>query len=175
MNAASHVLGWWCDEGFRHQCPRGTYNHFIDMNSDAACVTCPAESTTNGTASTSLGDCYCENGFVKSNGTHWYVPLPTYNLTVPNETHPNETIVVIRQMDWGPDDARLRLHGMGPGRALPEGWTYIGDEMGWTNNSQLPRFRSTDADGNAVAPIDHDFECICAAGMEREYSYELQV
>ena len=55
--------GYWCSQGNRVPCPKGTFlsaRASIDMGD---CLPCPTHATTLGLAATSLADCQCDSGW----------------------------------------------------------------------------------------------------------------
>ena len=56
------ALAW--QAGLRTECQRGFYNPDVNMEDAGACRACPQEATTPGLAAVSIGQCYCDNGFV---------------------------------------------------------------------------------------------------------------
>ena len=60
---ASCRRGYWCTAGREIECAQGTYNPFLNANNATACLRCPENSATNGTAATSVDQCFCRESF----------------------------------------------------------------------------------------------------------------
>ena len=57
--------GFWCAAGVATPCEVNTYNPSVDQTLASACIPCPANSHTDGTATIHEEDCICNNGFVR--------------------------------------------------------------------------------------------------------------
>jgi len=57
--------GFWCTAGLEVACELGFYNPNTNANSQTACVRCPEFSTTNGTASSHVSQCLCQETFIQ--------------------------------------------------------------------------------------------------------------
>ena len=58
--------GFWCTAGLTVACEIGFYNPITNANSQTACLKCPEFSTSTAQAATSVDDCVCLPGFIKT-------------------------------------------------------------------------------------------------------------